>query len=953
MKSLKIFGIKSYIFYNIKYDACVYACLFFCFLGTSYSQELPPVLSFTPKDYQADNQNWSITQGENKHIYIANNKGLLEYDGEAWALYPSPNQTILRSVFFHDDKIYSGSYREFGFWEKHATGALVYKSLSRDIIDSIGTDEQFWTIERLEDWVIFQSLDHIYTYHTDDKTVNKISIEGSISKMFKLESNLYFQIVNKGLFKIEDGNPLLVSDHALFATNLITNLYTYKKQILVQTETEGIYTLEEGPQLWPSNSTSLNNFNVYASLQKTDGGIVLGTISQGVIFLTPEGQITNQISQQDGLSNNTVLSVFEDKDTNVWLGLDNGIDCVNINSSIRVFNDDKGILGTIYTSIVHNDRLYLGTNQGLFFRTVESVGEGFQLVKGSKGQVWTLQTIDDTLFCGHNNGTFVVGNTNFEQLSELLGTWCFKQVPNQPNLIIQGNYSGLSVLEKVSGQWQFRNKIKNFDVSSKFVEFISSNEVLIDHEYKGVYRISLDKDFTQVSRIHQYADLEKGLYSSLAKFSGQVYYAQQKGIWKFQMDDNMFQKDDLLSQMYSEENYSSGKLAVTDGEIGLWSFNKNSIDFTLQGKLNDNYRLASIPITSDSRGTMSGYENILQLSEDEYLLGFTQGYMVINYDKFSKSKIDQPLNLTSIEYWENGIEPVSLTKDQPAVLDNKSNNIHFNFSVPHFEKYFSSEYQFRLKGFIEDWTAWGSENEITYSNLPSGDYEFQVRARIGESYQKSSKSFVFEVERPFSFSNLMLTLYFSISIVFFLVIHTIYKRYYKKQKIELKRKANQELELKELESKQELMHVKNEQLKHDIETKNRELAVSTMSLIKKNEFLNSIKEELQKSKPLQASSKNVIKIIDKNINNSDDWKIFEEAFNNADKDFLKKMKSKHNSLTPNDLRLSAYLRLNLSSKEIAPLFNISTKSVEVKRYRLRKKMDLPREIGLADYILEI
>jgi DNA-binding CsgD family transcriptional regulator len=199
----------------------------------------------------------------------------------------------------------------------------------------------------------------------------------------------------------------------------------------------------------------------------------------------------------------------------------------------------------------------------------------------------------------------------------------------------------------------------------------------------------------------------------------------------------------------------------------------------------------------------------------------------------------------------------------------------------------------------------------------------------------------------------MLMVYLLISIVFFSVVHTFYRRYYKKQKIELKRKANQELELKELENEQELMQVKNEQLKQDIESKNRELAVSTMSLIKKNEFLNSIKEELQKSKPLQASSKKVIKIIDKNINNSDDWKIFEEAFNNADKDFLKKMKSKHNSLTPNDLRLSAYLRLNLSSKEIAPLFNISTKSVEVKRYRLRKKMDLPREIGLTDYILEI
>ena len=429
MKSLKIFGIKTYTLYNVKFRVSLHVCLIFCFLGSSYSQELPPVLSFSPKDYQADNQNWSITQGENKHIYIANNKGLLEFDGEAWALYLSPNKTILRSVFFHDDKIYSGSYREFGFWEKQSTGALVYNSLSLDIIDSIGTDEQFWTIERLEDWIIFQSLDHIYTYHTDNKTVDKIPIEGSISKMFKLESDLYFQIVNKGLFKIEDGNPLLVSDHFYFTTNRITNLYTYKNQILVQTETEGIYTLEKAPQMWPSNSTSLNTFNVYASLQKIDGGIVLGTISQGVIFLTPEGRITNQISQQEGLANNTVLSVFEDKDSNIWLGLDNGIDCVNINSPISVFNDDKGILGTIYTSIVYHNRLYLGTNQGLFYRTVESPGEDFQLVKGSKGQVWALKTIDGTLFCGHNNGSFVVGDNYFEQISELLGYLVFQVGP--------------------------------------------------------------------------------------------------------------------------------------------------------------------------------------------------------------------------------------------------------------------------------------------------------------------------------------------------------------------------------------------------------------------------------------------------------------------------------------------------------------------------------------------
>ena len=93
--------------------------------------------------------------------------------------------------------------------------------------------------------------------------------------------------------------------------------------------------------------------------------------------------------------------------------------------------------------------------------------------------------------------------------------------------------------------------------------------------------------------------------------------------------------------------------------------------------------------------------------------------------------------------------------------------------------------------------------------------------------------------------------------------------------------------------------------------------------------------------------------IHSNLNTSDDWKLFEEAFKNTDKGFIKKLKSEHTNLTSNDLRLCTYLRLNLSSKEIAPLLNISIRSVEVKRYRLRKKMNLPHEASLSSYILEI
>ena len=145
---------------------------------------------------------------------------------------------------------------------------------------------------------------------------------------------------------------------------------------------------------------------------------------------------------------------------------------------------------------------------------------------------------------------------------------------------------------------------------------------------------------------------------------------------------------------------------------------------------------------------------------------------------------------------------------------------------------------------------------------------------------------------------------------------------------------------------------KNLDLQKDIEAKNRELGMSAMNLVKRNELLGHIKKELSTAKNIEDISK-VIKLINRNLNTNDDWKLFEEAFNTADKDFIKKLKTLHSNLTSNDLRLCTYLRLNLSSKEIAPLLNISLRSVEVKRYRLRKKMNLPHEASLTDYILAL
>jgi DNA-binding CsgD family transcriptional regulator len=261
-----------------------------------------------------------------------------------------------------------------------------------------------------------------------------------------------------------------------------------------------------------------------------------------------------------------------------------------------------------------------------------------------------------------------------------------------------------------------------------------------------------------------------------------------------------------------------------------------------------------------------------------------------------------------------------------------------------------------LEGFQDKWSEWNQNSSIGFKNLPSGDYTFKVRSKFVNSQPDNLATYTFTISKPWYSTNLALIIYLLMICVLAYYINKAYESYYFKQNLKLIEENNLLLEIKELENEQQLMKLRNEQLSLDVNEKSRELAISTMSLIKKDELLALIKEDLKKSSD-ETSSKSIKSVItttiNKNISVDNAWNAFKEAFDTADKDFLKKVKQAHESLTPNDLRLCAYLRLNLSSKEIAPLLNISVRSVEIKRYRLRKKMDLSHEKGLVEYILSI
>jgi len=915
-------------------------------------QELPPIQVFTPNIYGGENQNWSISQSENKYIYVANTKGLLEFNGANWQLYPSPNETIIRSVKVVNEKIFTGSFMEFGFWERDSLGTLNYTSLSDKIKDQIFEDEQFWNIIELDKFILFQSLNNIYIYDTATDSFKTISSRTNLPKMCKVDGSIYFQKMDDGIYKIENGEPILITNDQIIKDNIVVNIYNHNNKLLIQTQNKGFYYLNEmSLEKWDILANNkLNQISVYSSIKLNDNSFALGTISKGLVHLTENGIVDFEIDQPKGLTNNTILSLFEDKDNNIWLGLDNGINCLNLASPYRVFNDGDGHLGTIYTATVFKGNLYIGTNQGLFYKAFNSTDE-FKFIEETKGQVWSLQEIDSTLFCGHHNGTYIIENDTANLICDIDGTWNIRPIPNnERNLLVQGNYNGLNVLEKKEDTWVFRNKIQGFENSSKHFEFLNYHEVFVSHEYKGVFKITLNDSYIKTTKVEKDTSIDKGLNSSILKYNNDIIYAYKEGVFKYNKINDKFEKDTILSNIFNKEDYTSGKLIVDKKTNTLWGFSKTDLSYISPGKLTNIPKINKISFPYSLRKSITGYECISNLETNKYLLGLSTGYIIIDLDKIINKSYQIHINSIRNHALNSNINMID--KNVFGEFRNKENNIEFNYSIAEFDKYLESEYQYQLEGFYDEWSDWSTKPEALFENLPFGNYVFNVRGRVGNTITDNIVSYSFTIEKPWYLSNISILFYLFGFLIVLLIIHNLYKQYYKKQKNKLIRDAQRELELKELENKEQQMLFENEKLQQDIENKNRELAISTMSLIKKNEFLNSIKSEL-KEKNDAFNLKPVIKIIDKNLNNTDDWKFFQEAFNNADKDFLKKIKSRHPDLTPNDLRLCAYLRLNLSSKEIAPLLNISPRSVEVKRYRLRKKMNLEHDASLTNYILEI
>ncbi|PPK85064.1 regulatory LuxR family protein [Neolewinella xylanilytica] len=909
------------------------------------AQELPPVTRFEPATYGAGSQNWMVGQDEDRFIYVANNDGLLEYNGAQWHRYPSPNESILRSVLSVGDRVYTGSYMEFGYWEREATGRLLYRSLSEGVATQLLPDEQFWSILVYDEAVIFQSLQQFFLYRPESGALVVLRPGGGITKTFRLRNGLYFTGPERGLYALEGGQIRTLLPPGS-ASAPIVHLWEEDGQLVYQTDTAGTFVLgEDGPE-------SLDRFpflrgkRIYSALALQRGGHAFGTISNGLYLTDDGGNLLHHIDQVKGLTNNTVLSLFQDAQSNLWAGSDNGLNCINLPSPIRKYTDRSGRVGTVYAAARHAGRLYLGSNQGLFVR--ESGGE-FTLIPGTRGQVWSLFAYGGQLFAGHDSGTFAITGGTARLIADLPGTWTFQSVPGHPDWLLQGNYRGLSVLERGPEGWRLRNAVEGFDLSARYLVLRPGGDAYVSHEYRGVYGLRLDPDYRRVTDVQHYEQPAKGKNAGLAAFQDSVYYYSREGIFVLRDFRSGFVRSPHLSEQVTGEGYVSGRLNATDER--LWFVHADGLGYFQRGALRESLGRADIALAAGLIDAPLGYENITPIGRDTLLIGTADGYLTLARAAVPLQRHELYLTGVSSQSGQEASQVLDLTGG--GSVPYAARNLAFSLAVPDYSKYFHPQYQYRLRGLTDTWSEWTEETTLRFPTLSYGNYVLEARSVLGRRMSENTVAYPFTVARPWYASYPAILLYLLGAAALTFLLHRSYTGYYRKKQRLWQVEKERAMAARQRQAELEVARLNNERLQEDIEAKNREAALSTMNLVKKNELLQQIKDELLASRDPQKNIREVVKTIDRNIDEAETWELFRDAFENADRDFFKKVKERHPDLTPNDLKLCAYLRLNLSSKEIAPMLNISPRSVEVKRYRLRKKMGLERDTGLTEYILDI
>lgn len=932
----------------------------------------PLVQQYTKSDYRAGNQNWSIAPGQNGLIYAGNNEGLLAFDGQHWNVHPLPNRSTVRSVAAAaDGKVYTGGQGEFGYWETGDDGQLAYHSLSllASGEESLASGE-IWKILFVEDQVIFQSFSTLYIY--ENNTIEVVRGEGQpFLFSYYIEGRVFVELIPSGLHELVGTALVPVQGReALAGANVLSMLSYGNGSVLIGTAKAGLFLMDSqgAIKVWENDAQALlRTAQLNNGLRVSADHFAFGTILNGVVIINKAGELVQHINKTNGLQNNTVLSISIDRQENIWVGLDNGIDRIEITAPVYYYTDQSGLIGTVYAAQLFDGKIYLGTNQGLYYSEWPHTNRyqpfQFSLVAHSQGQVWDLTVIDGELLCGHNEGTFRVVGNRLEEISGITGGWTLLPLHEQPGKMLQGTYTGIALFDRSSAsKWKLAQRITGFNRPTEFMQRFGRDKLWASG-YQGLYLLTFNDEFTHVDQVQQFGPADglpaNAKRTNVFSLSGKTVFATDSGFYEYDEISNRFSRYDQLNEKVG--TFATANKIIDAGAGQYWFVQEARVAlarFEPDGTLTiDSARFAAL-----TDRMMKYYENINQVNDRLFLISLDNGFAIYQQPESPPNHTTFPAPLIrAVHNITDSLSGDTYSLASAPAIPYKHNNIRIRYAAPWYSVV-PLKYQFYLEGHSRTWSEWSEEAQREFTNLRWGEYAFRVRAMAPDGAVSEVSTFRFVIKHPWYLSWKAIAMYVVLLLLILVAVRKWYAHKIKKHRMlvqqSMAKRQQDLLKQKAEENEHRLMLLKNEQLERELANKRRELANAAMNIVYNNELLTNVHDELLQLKDKEGrklSNEQLLKInkiIDDARSDERDWNLFENSFNEAHENFFKRLKTDYPELVPNDLKLCAYLRMNMSSKEIASLLNITTRGVEIRRYRLRKKLSLPPGKNLTEFLME-
>lgn len=947
---------------------------FFCASDLLYSQNReeasdlnlnPRLTNFSGFDFKANEQFYAMIEDEHGILYFGNNDGVLIYDGERWNKVVLPNNSAATSLVRSEKgQIYAGGYNELGEIKKDSFGNYIFLSLKDKFKLNESSFEYLWQAHSFGDQLIFRSFSELL--FVSDNGVTFVKPKNFFSYSGVINGQFYAMDYDVGLMQYDPEKRGL--GHALKAEikdlNGISAFLSSgdKDMFYVAAKSGNIYTIDmvnQEASLW--QSVFSDNSDELSTAIRFRNGFLLGTRSSRLHFLSDSGELIKDHAAFSDLGNASFVN-FHVSGDNLWILKNSGLSFMEFDlPDFHLFNK-----ASVYDILIDEGKIYLATNSGVYYsnsklNTSANYNLEFVKVPNLEGQVWSVQKHNGEIILSGHNGLFSLENGKPIILNGQDSFWKVLPVTDDSDKLLAASYNGLYLLNFINNRWVLGDKIKGFEESSRdIINGDDPNTFWICHGYKGVYRLKLESDFDRAYSIEHFTD-KNGLDSpyniNATRYQNQIIFTTNTGIFTFNQEEGVFEPFESLNEILSPE-FNTTKILREDERT--WFVQNNEFGYfhnsDPKGELHKSLFL-------NLRGKLNrSMESFVPLGSNRILIGANDGLYLYHTEIENASRKFQT-NITSARYYLGGNKNwMSIAQDSVKELPRKIDVLRFEFGTPGMSVSVKRQYQFKLETADENWSDWSDNTFKEYTYLKPGNYVFKVRSRnmTGQTGKMASMSFVI----PHAWYETDLARFGFVIIMILVLLASVFlaqksvKAKIKKEKDAAQRSERLlQLEIEQLKLKQQSHQIEQQKnkLEEDLISQQKELSNYTMLLVKKKEVMADMFDELKIiSKELKPGNnrrliQGLIGRIKQHQIGEEYMEVFDVNFERVHVDFFNRLLEINPDLTKRELRICAFVKMDLSNKEIAPLLNISVRGVETGRYRIRKKLDI-HEKNFKNYL---